>query len=289
MGWRLELFVECSIKNKIMDKLWAEKFGFKKNPFKDTIDTDLFFLTRQHEEALVKLQIGIEDKHALILLAGASGTGKTLVSQVAMRGLDMARFQPVFVFVYPGMGKGSLLAAILDELELESGRFVHDRLSILQNEALRLFEQGKRLVIVIDEAHFLKAEALHVLRTLSNLETEQEKLVTVLLVAEKSLKRRLQAPSYAALRGRITFSVSLQALSPEDLEQYVKFRLLKCGGSVDLLNPEIYNAVHNVTGGIPREVNKLLYASFIDAATKDALPSSDIIFNQVSSAGFNDG
>ncbi len=272
-----------------MDQLWTDKLGFKKNPFKDTIDTDLFFLTRQHEEALVKLKIGIEDKHALILLAGVSGTGKTLASQVVLKALDTARFQPVLVFVYPGMGKGALLAAMLDELGLAGGRFVQERLSILQGEALRLFEQGKRLVIVIDEAHFLKADALHVLRTLSNLETEQEKLVTVLLVAEKSLKRRLQAPSYAALRGRITFSVSLQALSPEDLEQYVKFRLLKCGGGVDLLSPGIYKAVHSVTGGIPREVNKLLYASFIDAATKDSLPSSDLIYAQVGKTGSYDG
>jgi general secretion pathway protein A len=268
-----------------MDQLWTDKLGFKKNPFKDTIDTDLFFLTRQHEEALVKLKIGIEDKHALILLAGVSGTGKTLASQVVLKALDPARFLPVFVFVHPGMGKGALLAAILEELELKRGRFVQDRLRILQEEALRLFDQGQRLVIVIDEAHFLKAEALHVLRTLSNLETEEEKLVTVLLVAEKSLKRRLKAPSYAALRGRITFLVALQPLSPEDLEQYVKFRLLKCGGSVDLLNPEIYQAVHCVTGGIPREVNKLLYASFIDAAAHDALPSSEIIYAQGANIG----
>jgi general secretion pathway protein A len=272
-----------------MDQLWTDKFGFKKNPFKDTIDTDLFFLTRQHEEAMIKLKIGIEDKHALILLAGASGTGKTLASQAVLKGLDRDRFQTVFVFVYPGMGKGALLAAILDELELTGGRFVQDRLRLLQNEALRLFGLGKRLVIVIDEAHFLKADALHVLRTLSNLETEEEKLVTVLLVAEKSLKRRLQAPSYAALRGRITFSVALRELSPEDLEQYVKFRLLKCGGSVDLLNQEIYKAVHSVTGGVPREVNKLLYASFIDAATRDTLPSSEIIYAQVGNIRSSDG
>lgn len=261
-----------------MDDIWVKKFGFKKNPFKDTIDTDLFFRTRQHEEALVKLRIGIEDKHALLLLSGKSGTGKTLASQVVLRGLDKEKFEPVFVFVYPGMGKGALLEALLAELQVKCGRLLQDRLSGLQAKAMSLHDEGRRLLIVIDEAHFLKADALHLLRTLSNLETEEEKLVTVLLVAEKSLRKRLNAPSYASLRSRITFFLSLDPLSREDLEQYLKFRLLKCGAAVDLLSSEIYDLAYKATGGIPREVNRLMYAGFIDAATRDSLPTADIIW-----------
>ncbi len=264
-----------------MNQLWTDRFGLRGNPFKDTIDTDLFFRTQQHEEALLKLKIGIEDKHALVLLTGISGTGKTLASQVTLQGLDTARFEPVFVFVYPGMGKGALLGAILADLNTEGGRFVHQRLARLQEVALKIHEQGRRLVIIIDEAHFLKADALHILRTLSNLETEHEKLVTVLLVAEQALRRRLRAPSYASLRGRITFAISLSPLSKEDLEQYVKFRLLKCGAQADLLNPEIYRLIYEATKGIPREINRLLYAAFIDAASLGQLPTVEIIRNVV--------
>ncbi len=260
-----------------MDTIWKSKFGLTKNPFKDTIDTDLFFRTGQHEDALIKINIGIEDQHALILLSGVSGSGKTLASQVALRGLDNTRFVPVFVFVYPGMGKGLLLEAILSELEIEGGRFVHDRLNALHEVALLFYSQGKQLVVIIDEAHFLKADALHVLRTLSNLESEHEKLITVLLVAEQSLKRRLRSTTYASLRGRITFSINLEPLSLQDTEQFIKFRLLKCGGDVDLLNSDIYQLVYKATGGIPRDINKLLYTSFIDAATSDEYVSADII------------
>ena len=260
-----------------MNVVWKSKFGFTKNPFKDTIDTNLFFRTKQHEEALIKIMIGIEDQHALILLSGASGTGKTLASQVALRSLDPNRFERVFVFVYPGMGKGALLGAILGEMEIKGGRFVQDRLNALQEAALLYYSQGKRLLIIIDEAHFLKADALHVLRTLSNLETEQEKLVTVLLVAEQRLIRRLQARSYASIRGRITFSINLEPLSLQDMEQYVKFRLLKCGGSADLLSDDIYQIIHKSTNGIPREINKLLYTGFIDAATRNVDLSPEII------------
>ncbi|MEW6518925.1 MAG: AAA family ATPase [Thermodesulfobacteriota bacterium] len=245
---------------------WTRNFGLRQNPFKDTLDTDLFYRTRQHEEALVKIRIGIDDCHALILLTGRSGTGKTLLSQLVIRGLDPARFVPVFVPVYPGMGKGMLLAGILAETEQPgTGRLTHERLHLLQEAAVHLHVAGQRLVIIIDEAHFLKADALHILRTLSNLETEQEKLVTVLLIAENSLARRLSSPSYASLRGRITFAVNLAPLSRAETEQFIKFRLLKCGGPPGLLADEAYDAVHRLSGGVPREINRLLYNGFLEA------------------------
>lgn len=250
---------------------WADKFNMAKNPFKDTLDTNLFYRTRQHEEALVKVRIGIEDKHALIMLSGDSGTGKTMVSQVALRSMDQSRITPVFVFVYPGMGRGALLGAVLQELEVESiSRYTNQRIAQLQEKALDLHAEGRRLVIVIDEAHFLKADALHVLRTLSNLETEEEKLVTVILVAEHSLTRRLNASSYSSLRGRITFRLELDPLSPEETEQYVKFRLLKCDVRTNLLTDDAYQVVHHFCDGIPREINRLLYNGFMDAMAADS-------------------
>lgn len=247
---------------------WASHFGLKKNPFQDTINTDLFFRTKQHEEATVKIKIGIEDRHALILLDGVSGTGKTLATQVVLRSLDSDYFTPVFVPVFPGMGKGALLGAILSAMEVDSGRLVHERLTVIQEQALKQGCDGRRLVIVIDEAHFLSSDALHCLRTLSNLETGREKLVTVLLVAEPGLAKRLASPFYASLRGRITFAVRLEPLTLEGLEQYVKYRILKCGGDpARLLSPECYVQIHGLSHGIPRDVNRLLYVSFIEAMT----------------------
>ena len=268
---------------------WASHFGLDQNPFKDTIATDLFFRTRQHEEAVIKIKMGFEDQHALILLTGVSGTGKTLASQVVLRSLDQECYAPVFVFVFPGMGRGALLGTILSELDIEPARFVHDRLGQIHDRALELAGQGRRLVVIIDEAHFLKADALHVLRTLSNLETEQEKLITVLLVAEKSIAKRLRAPSYASLRGRITFAVQLDPLDPLELEQYVKFRLLKCGGNADLLSSDVFQIVHKYSGGIPREVNRLLYAGFIEAMAANEPVSVDIIKAAVNKMGVISG
>lgn len=245
---------------------WLQRFGLTQNPFKDTLDTSLFFRTRQHEEALIRLRIGLEDGHAVMLLSGPSGTGKTIATQVVLRTMDKERFVPVFVFAFPGMSKSSVLNAVLKELGVESiPRFTADRLALLQEKAMALHNEGKRLVIFLDEAHFLKADALHVLRTLSNFETEQEKIVTVLLIAEQSLARRLQAPAYTSLKSRITFSVSLEALTSDETEQYIKYRLLKSGAHPQLLTGDAYLMAHSTSGGIPREVNKLLYNSFLEA------------------------
>ncbi len=249
---------------------WEKRFGLSRNPFKDTLDTSLFFRTRRHEEALVKIRIGIQDRHALILLSGDSGTGKTMVSQVVLRDMENEKVSPAFVFVHPGMGKGPLLGAILKELDPgEAPRFTSQRVARCQELALEHFESGRRIVAVIDEAHFLKADALHILRTLSNLETEQEKLLTVLLIAERSLVRRLKSPSYASLRSRITFAVELLPLSFEETEQYVKFRLLKCGAPADLLDGQTYQALFELTGGVPREINRLLYNGFMESMAAD--------------------
>jgi type II secretory pathway predicted ATPase ExeA len=259
------------MRTKVMDQFsWPTTFGLTKNPFKDTLDTDLFFRTKQHEEALIKLRIGIEDCHALILLSGASGSGKTMVSQVVLRNLEKNQYAPTFVLVHPGMSKGALLGTILEELEDDQpARTTQDRLKQLRRKALALHAEGQRLVVIIDEAHFLKADALHILRSLSNLEDEEEKLITVLLIAEESLPRRLKAPSYASLRSRITFPVALQPLSRTETEQYIKYRLLKCGAYADFLDNEVFETVHHLSGGLPREINRLLYNGFMEAMTSE--------------------
>ncbi len=248
------------------DAFWALSRRLAKNPFKDTIDSDLFYRTRQHEEAVIKVRCGIEDGHALILLAGPSGTGKTLVSQVACRSLPLEYYAPILVGVHPGMGKGALLTAMANELDITApARYTSKLLHQIQERALALHETGRRPVIVIDEAHFLKSDALHILRTLSNLETETEKLVTVLLIAEDSFLRRLRSPAHASLRGRITFMVTLTPLTVEETEQLAKYRLLKCKAPLAMIDRSAYEAAWQYGNGIPREIIRLLYNAFIEA------------------------
>ncbi|MEW6428504.1 MAG: AAA family ATPase [Thermodesulfobacteriota bacterium] len=257
------------------------RVAMPKNPFRDTIDTDLFFRTRQHEEAVIKLRCGIEDGHALVLLTGQSGTGKTLVSQVVLRSLDPALYDPVVVSVHPGMGKGGLLDALLLELQEGDGpRQTAARIGKVQEQALARHAGGKRLVVVIDEAHFLQADALHLLRTLSNLETESDKLITVLLISEDVLRRRLKGPSYASLRGRITFAVQLAPLTRQETEQMIKYRLLKCKAPLGFVQENAYDRIFQLSGGVPREVNRLLYNAYLEASTDDRAAIDSAVVSQ---------
>ncbi len=256
-----------------------------RNPFKDTIDSDLFFRTRQHEQALIKIRCGIEDGHALILLTGPSGTGKTLVSQVACRSLPPERYAPALVGVHPGLGKGGLLHAIAQELDIPSpARYTSRLLHQIQERTAALHESGRRPVVVIDEAHFLKSDALHILRTLSNLETETEKLVTVLLIAEDSFQRRLRSPAHASLRGRITFHITLTPLSAEETEQFAKYRLLKCKAPLNLIDRSAYEAAWRHGHGVPREIIRLFYNAFLETLTSGHPAISAKLIEQVAAS-----
>jgi len=230
-------------------------------------------------------------KGEMVAIVGASGTGKTLVSQAALKSFDLAAVTPVLIFVHPGMGKGPLLDGLLAELGKNGGaRRTRDRLSLLHEQALALYQSGRRLVVVIDEAHFLAADGLHILRTLSNLETETEKLITVLLIAEEGLSRRLRKPSYASLRTRITFSVVLQPLSVPDSEQYIKYRILKSGGRLDLIPAAVYADIHRFSKGIPREINRLLYNSLIEAlAASEQVLHAETVARAAAKLGLHDG
>ena len=147
-----------------------------------------------------------------------------------------------------------------------------DLLGLLESTMIDLHRQGKRLVIIVDEAHFLSSEALHVLRTLSNLESPQQKLCTCLLFAEERFLRRLQHPVHSSLATRIYHRISLRPLSEQETAQYLNFRLLVAGGRPELFDDEARGAIYAAAGGICREVNRLAYLA-LDAAWRQGRES----------------
>ena len=174
---------------------FAERFGLRENPFRDTVNLEYYFKSAAHEEAFLRLAATVRDGIALGLVTGPSGVGKTIVSQLLLQSLDRADALVTMVLVTPQMGRTALLREILREAGVAEmpARF-QDLLGLLESTMIDLHRQGKRLVVIVDEAHFLSSEALHVLRALSNLESPQQKLCTCLLFAEERFLRRLQHP-----------------------------------------------------------------------------------------------
>ena len=246
-------------------------YGLKENPFADSVHPAFFFRTDGHAEAFRSMMLAVEFRASLGMVTGPSGTGKTLVSQLLLQHFEDPKYRVALVLVTPGLSKTGLLREILSELDLALPvgiPRVQDLVKQLSNHIIELHQQGQRLVIIVDECHLLSADCLHIVRTISNIETPQEKLTTCLLFAESRLAQRLEHPSYASLTNRIYLRSELHPLTPAEVAQYVKFRLLTAGRMDELFTEAAMGAIHELSGGICRSVNKLAMLSLIEAADR---------------------
>ncbi len=244
-------------------------YGMRENPFADCVHPAFFFRTEDHAEAFRSMMLAAEFKTAFGMVTGPSGTGKTLLSQLLLEHFPESKYEVVLLLVTPGLSKSGLLREILAELNLAlpAGMArVQDLVKLLSNRIIELHEEGRRLVLIIDEGHLLSSDCLHVVRTLSNIETPQEKLTTCLLFGESRLAERLEHPSYASLRNRIFLRATLRPLNVDETTQYVKYRLMMAGRMADLFTSSALELLHRHSGGIPRSINKLAMLSLIEAA-----------------------
>lgn len=246
-------------------------YGMRENPFADCVHPGFFYRTDAHAEAFRSMMLAADFNTSLGLVTGPSGTGKTLVSQLLLQQFDGPRFRVILVLVTPGISKTGLLREILAELGLALPvgiARVQDLVRMLSNHIIELHEQGRRLVIIVDEAHLLSADCLHVVRTISNIEIPERKLCTVLLFGESRLDERLEHPSYESLRNRIYLRAQLHPLTAADTAQYVKYRLMTAGRLTDLFTPAALDALHAQSRGIPRSLNKLAMLTLIEGAAR---------------------
>ncbi len=255
--------------------------GLRENPFADSVNPEFFYRTASHSEALEKMRLTVDHKISLGLVTGPSGTGKTLLSQIILKSLDEERFETILVLVTPGLSKTGLLREILSELGVAQPAGMsrtEDLVKLLSNAIIELHEEGRRLVVIVDECHLLSSECLHIVRTISNLEIPDCKLASCLLFGEDRFVRRLQNPSYASLRNRMFFQTELAPMSLEEVTQYVKYRLLTAGRMTDLFTPAALEMLLERSGGICRSLNKFAFLALIDAAKRGGQTiDSDIV------------
>jgi type II secretory pathway predicted ATPase ExeA len=257
-------------------------FDLKENPFSDSVNTRYFFKSQNHQSIYQKMKMSVEQNVSLGLVWGQSGIGKTFITQLLLTNLDAKKYHSIVVLVSPGMTKSALLKEILLELDLghllKKAAQTYDLIRILQEHVINLYQQGKRLVIMIDEAHFLEASSLHILRTISNIELPEMKLVTILLFAEEIFVRRIKHESYNSLRNRMYVQEEILPFSLPEMKEYIRFRIRTAGGDPDkLFLPDTYQVIFTATAGIAREVNNLCY----NALTEAYLTKAKIITNKI--------
>jgi type II secretory pathway predicted ATPase ExeA len=233
-------------------------FGVERHPFTDSLNTDFFYQSTIHEEALLKMQMSVEYDVSFALITGKSGTGKTLLSQILLERLPKNRFKPILIPVTPQQSPSSFLKIILTALgEKDIAKNVHALIQGISERILEISASGIKPVFFLDECHFLSAESLQLLRTLSNFESANKKLITCLLFAENSFLRRLSYPAYASLKSRMYLRVFLEPLTLEECKQYIHFRLMSAGlEKADLFDDSEIAQIHAQSGGIPRCINQ---------------------------------
>lgn len=246
--------------------MYLSHFGLQDPPFTLTPDTSYFFGYSAHSEALDVLMVALDSGEGFVKVTGEVGTGKTLLCRMLLRNLS-----DNYVTAYvpnPFLTPSALRMALADELGIEVSRNIggHRVVKAINDRLLELAARGKRVVLLLDEAQALPHESLEALRLLTNLETEKEKLLQVVLFGQPELDRRLRDPGERQVRQRISFSCRLSPLDVAGVEGYVRHRLEVAGYSGQpLFTRRAIRRIARDSRGIPRLVNVLCHKSMMAA------------------------
>ena len=238
-------------------KMYFDFYQLKEAPFNITPDPRFLFFTRQHRDAFDLMRYGIEHHRGFILLVGEVGSGKTTLCRALLASLPR-QVHPALV-LNPMLTATQLLRAILHDLGLVSNS--RDRLYLvgqLNEYLLQRAAEGMTVAVCIDEAQNLAPEAMEQVRLLSNLETDQSKLLQIVLIGQPELKGRLARPELRQLRQRISVNCELQPLDADEVGLFLAYRLQTAGAP----NPRLFEEpavrlVHRHAGGIPRLINAI--------------------------------
>ncbi len=248
--------------------VYLDFYSLTEPPFDITPNPRFMFYSAKHREAYNHLLYGIRERKGFVQLTGEVGAGKTTLCRALLEQLD-EHFSTALI-LNPIMTPEELVKAIAIEFGLPVQSLDRlDTLAVINQFLLQQFESGKDTVLIIDEAQDLTDELLEQVRLLSNLETDNRKLLQIVLMGQPELRDRLNNPRLRQLRQRITVRYHLLPLSRQEVRQYVEHRLHLCGGNglPCFTRPALWRLYH-YTQGIPRIVNalcdKALLAGFVE-------------------------
>jgi general secretion pathway protein A len=235
--------------------MYESHYGFTEKPFNLTPDPKYLYLSARHTEAFAHLEFGRRERGGFIVITGEVGTGKTTLARYFLSRLD-PKTATAFV-LYPALSGAELLRTILDDLHVPAeGTSMKDSVDALHRFLLQARREDRDVVLLIDEAQDLSAEVLEQVRLISNLETDTEKLITIVLMGQSELHEMLSRRELRQLAQRITARYHLAPLDEVGTADYIRHRLEVAGGAGKVgFTRGALTAVHRLSGGIPRLVN----------------------------------
>lgn len=244
--------------------MYLEHFNFKELPFSLTPNVGFFCQLKGHQEALNVLLFSLRSGEGFIKIIGEVGSGKTLLCRKLLDSLG-----DNYVTAYipnPDLNPLELRKALARELGVEFTALQdqHELLTLLNNKLLELHISGKRIAVIIDEAQALPLDSLEAVRLLTNLETQNTKLLQVVLFGQPELDQHINKPNLRQLKQRITFSYYLPLLSRDDMDTYLFHRLAIAGFTTStLFATKARKMLYQASRGVPRIVNVLCHKALL--------------------------
>ncbi len=236
--------------------MYENYYGLNEKPFNLTPDTDFYFQSRSHQQALNVLQVSIERGDGFIKLTGEVGTGKTLLCRKLLSLLD-DRYDTIYI-PNPYMSCDALLQAVAQEMGMVESDEQKNPLAAINKKLIENAKQQRKTVILLDEAQSLPVASLEAIRLLSNLETEKTKLVQIILFGQPEMDDKLRQNSIRQLQQRIVHACHLQSLTVQAVGEYIEHRLLSAGYfGPRLFGDKAVRGLSQKSRGIPRLINLL--------------------------------
>ena len=263
--------------------MYTQFFGLSEPPFSISPNPKYLYMSERHGEALAHLSYGLQDGGGFVLLTGEVGTGKTTVSRCLLQQLPPET--EIAYILNPSLTERDLLAAICDEYQLPYAdeASLKQLFDLIRDHLLANLAAGKRSVVLVDEAQHLLPGVLEQLRLLTNLETDDKKLLQVVLIGQPELQQMLRQPLLRQLAQRITARYHLLPLSRQDVDAYVRFRLQVAGCVQPIFTPRAIQTLHRLSGGIPRLINLICDRALIAAFARG---SHKIVHGDISQSAY---
>ena len=249
--------------------MYTEHFGLNEKPFSISPDPRYLYLSQRHADALAHLLYGISESGGFIQLTGEVGTGKTTLIRSLLG--QLPENTEIALILNPRLSTKQFLQSICQELRVplvtrDTAKTLIDKLNI---KLLERHSENHRVVLIVDEAQTMSPELLEQVRLLTNLETEKQKLLQIILIGQPELREVLGRPNMRQIAQRITGRYHLEPINAPDTAVYVAHRLKVAGGRPEIFSPRAIRKLYRLSRGVPRLINIIADRSLLAAYARD--------------------